>query len=102
VTDPRTIRSGVQVTTKTPPIAFLFLLFKTKITIDNKTYTVPWGTNYYPLEPGRHSVEIGFRYFFGSNMGKCKVDIDVIPGHVVHLSYFPPAQIFAAGSVLID
>ncbi|MGB8197090.1 MAG: hypothetical protein WCF25_08815 [Acidimicrobiales bacterium] len=95
-------RSGVQVTTRTPPIAFLFLMFKTKVTIDGATHVVKWGTNYYPLDPGRHTIEIGFRYFFGGNMGRSKADVDVTAGRVVLVEYHPPAQIFAAGSIVID
>ena len=102
MTDVGKIRSGIQVTTKTPPIAFLLLLFKTKVTIDGATHVVSWGTNYYPLEPGHHVIEIGFRYFFGSNMGRSTSEFDVAAGHVVHLTYHPPAQIFSAGSILID
>jgi hypothetical protein len=102
MTDRPKPRSGVQVTTRTPPIAFLFLLFKTKVKIDADTYVVPWGTNYYPLEPGRHSIEIGFRYFFGGNMGRSAAEIDVVAGHVVQVTYHPPAQIFSSGSILID
>jgi hypothetical protein len=102
MTNNRTIRSGVQVTTKTPPIAFLFLLFKTKVSIDSDTHVVSWGTNYYPLDPGRHSIEIGFRYFFGRNMGRVRAEIEVVPGHVVQVTYHPPAQIFSSGSILID
>jgi hypothetical protein len=102
MTDSPKPRSGVQVTTRTPPIAFLFLLFKTKVTIDGDTHVVSWGSNYYPLEPGRHSIEIGFRYFFGSNMGRSAAQFDVVSGHVVQVTYQPPAQVFAAGSITID
>jgi hypothetical protein len=102
MTDGPTTRSGVQVSTKTPPIAFLLHLFKTKVTIDDDTHVVSWGTNYYPLEPGRHSIEIGFRYFFGSNMGRSKVEFDIAPGHVVRVTYHPPVQIFSSGSIVVD
>jgi hypothetical protein len=95
-------QAGVQVTTKTPPIAFLLLLFKTKVTIDDETHVVSWGTNFYPIEPGHHSIEIGFRYFFGANVGRKKVEIDVKPGYVTHVTYHPPASMFAAGSILVD
>jgi hypothetical protein len=93
---------GVQVTTRTPPIAFLLLLFKTKVTIDGETHVVSWGTNYYPLEPGPHSIEIGFRYFFGGNMGRATAEFDVVPGHVVHVTYHPPVQIFSSGTIVIE
>jgi hypothetical protein len=102
MTDDGKLRSGVQVTTRTPPIAFLFLIFKTKVTIDGDTHVVSWGTNYYALEAGHHSIEIGFRYFFGSNMGRSTAEFDVVPGRVVHVTYHPPAQIFAAGTIVID
>jgi hypothetical protein len=102
MTDSTKSRSGVQVTTRTPPIAFLMLLFKTKVTIDGDTHVVSWGSNYYALEPGHHSIEIGFRYFFGGNMGRSTAEFDVAAGHVVQVTYHPPAQIFSAGSILID
>lgn len=102
MTDDRTTDAGVEVTTKTPPIAFIFRLFKTKVTVDGDTHVASWGASYYPLDPGRHSIEIGFRYFFGRNMGRRQVEFDVVPGQVVHVVYNPPANIFSAGTILIE
>ena len=93
--------TGVQVTTKTFPIAFLMLLFKTKISIDGVMHVASWGTNFYPLEPGHHSIQIGFRYFFGRNMGRNSIDVDVLAGQVVQVDYHAPNQVFAAGSISI-
>lgn len=77
-------------------------MFKTKVKIDGDLHVVSWGTNFYPLEPGHHSIEIGFRYFFGSNMGRRAAEFDVLAGHVVQVTYQPPAQVFGAGSITID
>jgi hypothetical protein len=102
MTAQRRPEAGVQVTTRTPPIAFLFLLFKTNVTINGDRHVVKWGTNHYPLDPGHHTVEIGFRYFFGRNMGRATTEFDVVAGQLVRLTYLPPAQIFSSGSILID
>ncbi len=94
--------TGVQVTTQHAPIAFLFLLFKTNILIDGERRFVKWGSNYFGLEPGHHSIEIGFRYFFGSNMGRANAEFDVAPGEVCQVTYRPPNQVFAHGTIILD
>jgi hypothetical protein len=72
------------------------------VKINGDMHVESWGTSYFPLEPGHHAIEIGFRYFFGANMGRAAAEFDVIAGHVVQVTYQPPAQIFAAGSIVID
>jgi hypothetical protein len=102
MTAQRRPEASVQVTTRTPPIAFLFLLFKTNVSIDGFRHVVKWGTNHYPLDPGHHTLEIGFRYFFGRNMGRATAEFEVMADQVVRVTYLPPAQIFGSGSIRID
>ncbi len=92
-------RTGVEITTKIFPLAFLLVFYKTNVTIDGTTSTVPWGTHFYELEPGRHNIRIGFRYMLGKNMGENQIDVDVAPGQAVMVSYRSPLVVFSPGSI---
>lgn len=95
-------RTGVQLTTKVFPLAFLLLMYKTNVTIDGKSEIVPWGTHFYALSPGRHSIRVGFRYMLGKNMGENGVEVDVLPGQSVNVTYRSPLVIFSPGTIKIS
>lgn len=100
--DSEMARTGVEVITRTAPIAFLMLLFKTNISIDGNTHVVKWGSSFYELEPGRHMIEIGYRYFFRRNIGRNHVEVDVTSGHSVRVNYHAPNHLTAPGPIIID
>lgn len=102
MSDAAKTRTGVQVATEHAPIAFLFLLFKTNILIDSDRHFVKWGMNYFQLQPGHHSIEIGFRYFFGKNMGRMSAEFDLAPGQVTRVTYHAPNQVFAPGTIFVN
>lgn len=35
---------------------------RTTVTIDGHPYELPWGENFFPLEPGCHQLEVSYRY----------------------------------------
>jgi hypothetical protein len=92
-------RTGVEITTKVFPLAFLLLFYKTNITIDGTTTTVKWGTHFYELAPGRHNIRIGFRYMLGKNMGENQIDVDVHADQVVEVFYRSPLIVYSKGSI---
>jgi hypothetical protein len=99
MTESASIRTGVEITTKVFPMAFLLLFYKTNVTIDGVTSAVPWGTHFYELEPGRHNIRIGFRYMLGKNMGESQIDVDVSSGQVTKILYRSPLVVFSPGTI---
>jgi hypothetical protein len=94
-------RGTVKVHTRVFPLAFLLFLFRTNISIDENVVTAPWGMSDYQVNPGRHRVSVGFRYFFGRNMGGATIDVDVGAGQAVLVSYRSPFVVFSPGEISV-
>ena len=43
---------------------------KTTVTIDDRTYELPWGPHYFALEPGSHRLEVSYPYLRSSRAGR--------------------------------
>ena len=83
--------SGITVRTKFFPLAFLLYFFKPKIHVDDG-YAIdePWGTHFFALPPGRHTVRCYVPYLFYKTMGDNSVSVDVAPGQVVDVQWRAP------------
>ena len=93
--------SGISVTTRVFPLAFLLLLFKTTVTIDGTPNVLRWGEHFFPVAPGTHSVYVTFKYLFG-DMGGNGVTVEVPAGQVVRVHYRSPWLVFLKGRITID
>lgn len=93
--------TGISVTTKIFPLAFLLLLFKTNVTIDGATSVLPWGTHFFGLSPGVHEVRVSFRYLFSSETGESALKVEVLPDHTTKVAYRSPFIVFMGGSMKV-
>jgi hypothetical protein len=91
-------RTGLEITAKFFPLAFLLYFFKPTIVIDGTPNKVPWGTHVFDVQPGRHHVEIYFRYFF-MDAGKGSTDVDIASGELRRLRYRAPWLVFLRGKI---
>ncbi len=94
--------TGIQVTTKIFPLAFLLLLFKTNVTIDGVTSVQPWGSHFFSVPPGTHEVTVSFRYIFSKTMGESHISAEVHPGQTTHVRYRSPFIVFMKGSIKVE
>ena len=69
--------SGVEVTTKFFPLAFLFYLCTPRIQIGEDVYVRGWGAHFFPLPPGRHTIK-AHNTLFGDT-----VEFDAAAGETV-------------------
>ena len=88
---------AIEVTTGYMVLAFLLAAFKTRVAIDGHVYELPWGTNTFPVNPGRHRVRVSFKYLIPSDAGGNEVDVDVKPGETVRVGYRAPWLVFLTG-----
>ena len=91
--------TGILVSTKIFPLAFLLLLFKTNVLIDGVTSVLKWGDHFFAVPAGTHEVSISFRYLFSSQMGKASMRVEVAPGHTTTVLYRSPFLVFMGGSI---
>jgi uncharacterized protein DUF2510 len=91
--------SGISVRMKFRPLAFLLYFFKPKMHIDDG-YAIDqsWGTYFFPVQPGRHTVRCYVPYLFYRTMGDNSVTVDVAPGQVVDVQWCAPWLAFIKGS----
>jgi hypothetical protein len=50
---------------------------RTTVTIDGHRHELAWGEQFFPLEPGRHRLQVSYRYLRLSVAGKASIDVDV-------------------------
>jgi hypothetical protein len=68
----------------------------TTVTIDGQAQEGPWGERFYPLEPGRHELQVSYRHLPWSQAGKASIEVDVDADQVVHVSYRAPTSVLIA------
>lgn len=91
---------GIALTTKFFPLAWIFLLVKPVVVIDNQQLPATgWGRREIPLAPGQHHVHVHVPYFLPSKVGPADTVIDVHPQQMVEAEYKAPLWTFSKGSL---
>lgn len=94
--------TGIHVTTKFFPLAFLLLFCKTVVTIDGAASVEPWGSRFFNVPPGTHEVTVSFRYFFFGTYGGNSVTAEVEEGKTTAVRYRAPFVIYMRGRIAAD
>ena len=94
--------SGIAVRTKFFALGFLLYFFRPKIHVDDG-YAIdqPWGTYFFAVPPGRHTVRCYVPYLFYRTMGDNSVSVDVAPGQVVDVQWRAPWLVFLKGKFIV-
>jgi len=93
--------TGILVSTKIFPLAFLLLLFKTNVTVDGATSVLKWGDHFFDVPPGAHEVRVSFRYFFSRRTGETGLSVEVVPGRTTTVLYRSPFIVFMGGNMKV-
>jgi hypothetical protein len=66
---------------------------RTTVILDGHLHELPWGQHFFPLEPGRHQLQVSYRYLHLSQAGKASVLVDVAENQVIRVSYRAPRSV---------
>jgi hypothetical protein len=69
---------------------------RTTVVIDGHLDELPWGQHFFPLEPGRHELQVSYRYLRLSRAGKASIVVDVAANQIVQVSYQAPRSVLVA------
>ncbi len=69
---------------------------RTTVIIDGHRHQLSWGEQFFPLEPGRHQLQVSYQYLRLSAAGRASIDVVVPPDQVVRVSYQPPKSVLVA------
>lgn len=93
---PATGRQGINLWTTFFVLDWTVNFTRTTVVIDGQVHDVPWGMHFFRLEPGRHEVQVSYRYLRVSHAGRASIVVDVPEGHVVPVSYRAPRSVLVA------
>lgn len=93
--------TGVEVRVRFFPLAFFLFFCTPRIEIDGVAHKKYWGTHFFELAPGSHTICIYFRYIFMSACGRNSISVNVEPGKVTQVSYYMPPWMLAKGSIRV-
>lgn len=92
--------TGIEITAKFFPLAFILNFFKPVFTIDGVASKQKWRTpTFVPTAAGQHQVQVHFPYGFIKTAGKGTTTVTVAEGQVAKLVYKAPWIIFLPGKI---
>jgi len=95
----RQLETGIEVKMGFFPLAFLLFLCTPTVVVDDRAYRKSWGTHFFELEPGRHTIKIFFHYLFMPECGANSIDVIVEEGKIGRIKYYMPPWMLARGSI---
>jgi hypothetical protein len=93
---PDTDRQGITLRTRFFLLDWTLRFTHTTVIIDDSVQQLPWGQHFFPLEPGRHELQVSYRYLRLSRAGVASMLVDVAANQAVHVSYRAPLSVLVA------
>ncbi len=90
--------SGIELTAKHNPLAWLLNFTKLTVVIDGVAQTHKWGSIFVPAQPGTHQLEISFGYL-GRPRGNASTTVTVPEGGRVAVTYTMGSWMLAPGKL---
>ena len=69
---------------------------RTTVVVDGQERELPWGEHFLALEPGRHELQVSYRYFHRPQAGKASISVNVAENRVTHVSHRAPGSVLVA------
>jgi hypothetical protein len=92
--------TGIEVRAKPQPLQFILYLLHPKIEIDGQVIKGKWGSQFFPLAPGSHTLNFSYPWIMGP-ANKASIDVSVYEGQVLTVTYKTRWLIFLAGKVSV-
>lgn len=81
-------------------LQWLLVLVGTQITIDARSYALPWGTSSFLVGAGPHRIRVSFNWLW-RRAGAAETTAEVGPGETLNLRYRPPRWfVFCSGALI--
>ncbi len=82
--------TGIELTAKHFILSFLIVIFPLTVNIDGQEIQGKWGTQFYPVQPGNHSVTVSWKVYWVLPVNKGATTVSVADGQVARLEYYAP------------
>jgi len=92
----------IRVTTKHQPMSVFQMLVKPVIEIDGERFKRWWGEHEFEVPVGAHTVKCYHRWFFFSKCHASEVDVKVLEGQTINLTWTTPLMVMSEGVFEVD
>jgi len=82
--------TGIELTTKYFILNFLIVIFPLAILIDGQEIKGKWGTQFYPVQPGNHSITVLWKAYWFLPSNKAETTVSLSEGQTMRLQYYAP------------
>jgi hypothetical protein len=82
--------TGIELKTKYFFLNFLIVIFPLTINVDGQTIKGKWGTNFYPVPAGNHSLTVFWKAYWVLPVCKGSTTVSLAEGQVAKLEYKSP------------
>jgi hypothetical protein len=93
---PATDGQGIALRTSFSVLDWTVNFTRTTVIVDGHPQELPWGEHFLPLEPGRHELQVSYRYLRLSQAGKASISVNVAENRIAHVSYRAPRSVLIA------
>lgn len=93
------LKTGLEVKARFFPLGWWFFFCKPIILVDGTAYRTSWGTSFFQLEPGRHTIKIFFHYLFWPECGANSINVLIEEGKISKVRYYMFPWVFMKGSI---
>lgn len=94
-----TAPTGIEVTTKYFFLSFLIVIFPLIVNIDGQDIKGKWGTQFYPVAAGNHTITLSWKAYWFLPVSKGSMTVTIPEGQIVKLLYKAPIFIFMPGKL---
>jgi hypothetical protein len=91
--------TGIELSAKYFILSFLIVIFPLLVNIDGQETKGKWGTQFYPLSPGNHSVTVSWKFYWLVPIQKATMNVSLAEGQVDRVQYYVPWLIFLPGKI---
>jgi hypothetical protein len=91
--------TGIELTTKYFILNFLIVIFPLIINIDGQDTKGKWGTQFYPVPPGNHTITVSWKLYWVLPSNKATTNVSLADGQVARLQYYAPWIFFLPGKL---
>jgi hypothetical protein len=89
-------RQGIVLRTRYFRLDWTLRFTRPTVTVDGHSDRLSWGEHFFPLDVGRHELQVSYPYLRLSEAGKASAVFDVAPNQLVQASYRSPRSVLVA------
>ena len=96
---PKLDTTGIEVRLRFRGSSLYKMFASPRIVVNDDVRRARWGSQYFPLPPGRHSIEVHFMYFGVMKCGYNLISVNLDQDETRKVEYTSPWIVFMQGTI---